>query len=80
MITINTDHRVAFHKMTISRYPISIGRYTMIKHTSEHLNKPNPKRFATALSYNETCPLECVIYMCVYVCMCVVVVGVKVFI
>jgi len=37
--------RVRDNKLKISRYKPEIARYTMIKHTGEDDNKPNPKRF-----------------------------------
>ena len=39
------SRRVRDNKLKITRYKPDIARYTMIKHTSEDDNKPNPKRF-----------------------------------
>ncbi|PAA87380.1 hypothetical protein BOX15_Mlig007888g2, partial [Macrostomum lignano] len=38
-------NRVVWSGFKISRYPLSIARYTMIKHKTEEKNKPNPMRF-----------------------------------
>eukprot|EP00092_Neocalanus_flemingeri_P027963 GFUD01030359.1.p1 GENE.GFUD01030359.1~~GFUD01030359.1.p1 ORF type:complete len:509 (+),score=123.71 GFUD01030359.1:129-1655(+) len=39
------SRRVRDHNLTITRYTPEIARYTMINHTQEVDNKPNPKRF-----------------------------------
>ncbi|KAF2904660.1 hypothetical protein ILUMI_01515 [Ignelater luminosus] len=36
------SNRIRFHSLTVSRYPASIARYTMLPHKK---NKPNPSRY-----------------------------------